>query len=903
MGTVGADASDEQAPLDLQPRSMWRMRTTWFVRSKLIPPRPVAGAIERGRHSLARTEFNLPRLTVLQAPAGFGKTTLAANWLEHSRAGRLCVWVSLDESDRTASSAFAYLVEGLRSVAPQLLDAEAPAADDLLTLTEQALANLAIAALDRTSQEVLVVLDDVQMLADSTARAALRGFAERLPPNSRLVVTSRTPIDGTFFRLRAQGSLLVLGPEQLRFDRDEITQVVGDRSSAEIDRLLQATGGWPLGVQLAHFEGTHLPAVDSSSALKGRLTERILSSFVPGARRALVFSSLFERVRGELLDAALERSDSSGLLEQLSLETPFLLPLHGDTGWTRLHSVFKDALRGQLGYFDVVEVQNVHRRAAEWFFGRGLLREAFLHGESSGDTEFFADLAERAGGWRLALGGGRNALAAFTVLPTLDGLRYPRLRLAHFYSLAQDGLIREARGYFELLRQNTRDFTRGRYDSWDAALAIECRVIDTVIRIYEDRSQLVEEALELERLMTATVNLDPRVACLSGNLLSYAYFDSGEYEQCISAGERALTRDRATGVTYGEIYLHIYLGLACFRLGRLADAQTHYDQALEQAQAQFGDNSNQAAIARVLMAELMAESGRLDASAELLTQALYLNLRRDGWFDNYFSALETLVRLEVLRKGTHAALQTLDDIEYRLQTRKLARLQSLIHLLRAEVSARAGQLEAFRKHWDAAQRAHSLSPETEHSARDGRLWESVVIVATAAAIAEAKFATAITLADNAMARLNHRVRPRTRLRLRLLRAVAQYRGGHPAIARRAAGEAIQQDRAAQHVLSIVWDLGPLLCELVPSFSKAVVGAASAGANPAPPLPAPSVLSPRETEVLREIGLGFSNKEIARRLLISESTVKTHRERIYEKLEVSTRSAALAVARSRSLLTD
>ncbi|ATG56337.1 DNA-binding response regulator [Brachybacterium ginsengisoli] len=63
----------------------------------------------------------------------------------------------------------------------------------------------------------------------------------------------------------------------------------------------------------------------------------------------------------------------------------------------------------------------------------------------------------------------------------------------------------------------------------------------------------------------------------------------------------------------------------------------------------------------------------------------------------------------------------------------------------------------------------------------------------------------------------------------------------------------------------------------------------------------TALSPREAEILEALASGATNREVARRLFISESTVKTHLVHLYDKLGVDSRTAALRVARERRLI--
>jgi DNA-binding CsgD family transcriptional regulator len=80
---------------------------------------------------------------------------------------------------------------------------------------------------------------------------------------------------------------------------------------------------------------------------------------------------------------------------------------------------------------------------------------------------------------------------------------------------------------------------------------------------------------------------------------------------------------------------------------------------------------------------------------------------------------------------------------------------------------------------------------------------------------------------------------------------------------------------------------------------------SGRADPASPVPgrvhAAAGISGRELQVLQLLAAGHSNKEIARRLAVSPNTVKTHVARLFEKLQASRRTQAIARARELGML--
>jgi DNA-binding NarL/FixJ family response regulator len=86
--------------------------------------------------------------------------------------------------------------------------------------------------------------------------------------------------------------------------------------------------------------------------------------------------------------------------------------------------------------------------------------------------------------------------------------------------------------------------------------------------------------------------------------------------------------------------------------------------------------------------------------------------------------------------------------------------------------------------------------------------------------------------------------------------------------------------------------------LAPSVASTLIGLVGAVGTTGP-----DALSPRELEVLRLVAEGATNQVAARRLLISETTIKTHLLHIYAKLGVRDRAAAVATAYQRGLLGD
>jgi ATP/maltotriose-dependent transcriptional regulator MalT len=498
------------------------------------------------------------------------------------------------------------------------------------------------------------------------------------------------------------------------------------------------------------------------------------------------------------------------------------------------------------------------------------------------------------------------------VSSTADGRTHPLVRLAQVYSRAQDGLLREGRAAYEELRVATRGFRRGRHGRWDPALAIECELMDVIFRIYEDRPILPLSIFMFERQTAVPAALDRRVANLSANIACYGYYDVGDFETCLRFGEHGLERNRASGSTYAEVYLLIFLGDACFRLNRTTEARGHYRLAIERAQRCYGPTSNVCAIASVLLARLEIELGNVEQAITLLTGSWETVLEHDGWFDNFAAGLETSFWLCMFTQGAAAALDSIVPTARQAQTRGLARLTLLANLQRAELRLMNGDVAGAAPYLEQSSRHETLADQTNSAPRDTRIVAMFAELQARQSLLNGQTATALQIAVDLETRLERSGYVHSYVRAQSFSLAMSLAAQRPPS--RAKFELALRAAARSGVVLSVARLGAPLCEAlagVASNATEVEFVAQAsrrahqlqrrGMRPPEATERGLPLSSREQEILRELVNGCSNKEIARKLMIAESTVKTHKERLYEKLGVSSRSAAIQSAKSRGLL--
>ncbi|MBW3634165.1 MAG: hypothetical protein KY456_14160 [Chloroflexi bacterium] len=369
-----------------------------LLATKLYAPRSRSGLVSRP-HLVARLARGAERpLTIVSAPAGFGKTTLLAEWLASRRASdRAIAWVSLDPGDNDAALFWAYVVAALQTIrsgiganALSLLHSpQPPPIESILTTLINELAAL--------EDDVTLVLDDLHAIDAQTIYGAIAFLIEHLPPRLRLVVATRADPPLPLARLRGRGELTELRAADLRFTPGEaaafLNEVMGfDLSATDIAALEGRTEGWIAGLQLAAlsmqghqdipgfirtFAGDHRYIVDY-------LLEEVLQRQPEGVRGFLLQTSILDRLNGPLCDAVTGQIDGSARLEALERGNFFVVPLDDTRHWYRYHHLFADVLHARLLAEHPDRVATLHRNASAWYERQGSMANAIAHALAGG---------------------------------------------------------------------------------------------------------------------------------------------------------------------------------------------------------------------------------------------------------------------------------------------------------------------------------------------------------------------------------------------------------------------------------------------------------------------------------------------------------------------------------------
>jgi LuxR family transcriptional regulator, maltose regulon positive regulatory protein len=424
-----------------------------LVTTKLRVPRtrPTLVARPRLREALAIGEGR--SLTLVSAPAGFGKTTLLAEWLgDRSEDERPAAWFSLDEGDNDPTRFLTYLAITLQKIEGGIGEGVLASLRSPQLPPVEAVVGALINELADVSGEITVVLDDYHLIDSEPVHEATAFLLEHLPENAHLVISGRTDPPLPLPKLRARDQIVELRAADLRFAPEEATaflnNVMGlDLSAGDVAALEEVTEGWVAALQLAALSmrdrGDVLGFVESFSGSNRHvldfLAEEVLERQPEGVREFLLTTSVLGRMTAPLCDALTGRVGGQEMLEKLERENLFVVPLDDERRWYRYHHLFADFLRGSLTRERPGLVGELHLRASGWYDDNGLIAEAIGHAFSTSDHEHAARLVEKGIKETWRRGEFPTVLRWLEALPTEAKRRRPRLFPAHALALTLTG--------------------------------------------------------------------------------------------------------------------------------------------------------------------------------------------------------------------------------------------------------------------------------------------------------------------------------------------------------------------------------------------------------------------------------------------------------------------------------
>ena len=885
---------------------------SWLIRAKVDRPQEQVIHIER-EQILERLEENGERrVTFAVAPAGFGKTTLLAQWCHRRlRAGDRVAWLNIDEGDRDAHQFLIYLIFAFASAGVPMADLEHQARQGLQDVSVRAVLSKLLERITAEPTGVYLVLDDYHRAQCDEVDRLTRDLLACAPPNLHVIISSRVRPALELPRLVASGRGVELTAAMLRFSREETRAALATELSEErLDALLERTEGWAIAIQLARLLlAGRADEPDRMGGLTGDhghiahyLAEQVVVGLSEDLQEFLMRTSVLERFNAELANAICERQDAWDMLWRLEHLNALLIPMDAEHRWYRFHHLFAECLQNLLARKHPELLRELHSRASHWFEAQGRVSEAVRHASLAGDFARSARLTEAAGGWELILFGGigylRNLLGA---IPELELAKYPRLQMAKAYLHLKDGQIVAARAAFNAATAGNQT------DTSSAAFRRDALNVGTLISGYEDNWLTPQNYGELVSI-TDSLAADDRVT--RGVIYcerAMAAMALGRFEEAHAVSERAMREMRQGGTVLGLNYCYLHAGLAAFYQGRthLADQTLH--EARRMAEENFGADSGLRNAADLLLAAVHYWCNTFnDPERRNFLKALSYIEENDGWFELYAAGLEVEAGV-ALDSGDLPSLRTAVDRADRIATaRGIHRLADLAagHRLRLlDLEGKTTESEALAREIETR---YGLG----HWRSEPHRWRPYYQIALGLAHhhLERDRQKSVAFADDLIACMRGIQSPPYLFAALTAKADLERRMGRRTDALASLKDGLELGIAAQV-------RRPLM--LYPS-TAAMIASSVQGDSAQRTLVQGSLdkkylwrgeqgeieitFTPREWEIIGELMHGMSNKEIGRALDLSENTVKFHLKSIFSKLEVRERGTAIKRVRDLHPLT-
>ncbi|MBK9715654.1 MAG: AAA family ATPase [Kouleothrix sp.] len=930
---------------------------TPILATKLYIPPPRPNIVLRPR-LIARLSAGLHRkLTLIAAPAGFGKTTLVSEWLaslsselhvlsselsqtEHTQTSKLktqnfnVAWLSLDEGDSDPIRFLAYLVAALQTIAPTIgagvvaaLQSPQPPIESVLT----ALLNDITAIPD----SFVLVLDDYHVIDAPPIDAALAFLLEHMPPQMHLVITSREDPQLPLARLRVRDQLTELRAADLRFTPAEaaafLSQVMGlDLSAEDVAALETRTEGWIAGLQLAAlsmrgrddigqfvraFAGDNRYVVDY-------LVEEVLQRQPERVRSFLLQTAILDRLSGSLCDAVTGQERGQAQLEALERGNFFVVPLDDRRHWYRYHHLFADVLATHLRMEQPDLLATLHRRASAWYEQHGSAADAIRHALAAADFARAADLVE------LAVPAISRSRQTATLLGWLKALPNELVRARPVLSVAYAHLLLDS-GQLDGVEARLRDA------EWWLDTAADSRAqpgapAAAMVVVDEAAFRRLPGAIAVARAGQAlargdladTVKYARRVLDLlpeddhfnrggAAGFLGLASWTSGD----LAAAHRAYAEGMAHLQLAGNISDTIggAITLADIRIaqGRLREAMRTYERALQLAMAQGEPVLRGTADVYMGMSELQRERHDLPAATQCLLRSKELG-EHAGFPQNRYRWCVAMARIREAQGDLDGALDLLQEAE-RLYVRAFSPNVRPVAALKTRVWLAQGRLEEalgwVRDQGLSAQDDLSYLREFEHITL-----ARVLLAHATSDRADRSMREAVGLLERLLQAAEAGERMGSAIEILALLAMAQQIQGDIPAALAPLERALTLAEPEGYVRMFV-DEGPPMAALLgrmndeggrmKDYAVRLLAAFGKQEDVHPPSfiahPLIEPLSQRELAVLRLLTTELSGPEIARELVVALSTVRTYTKSIYGKLNVTSRRAAVKRAAELGLI--
>src|ERR1700726_368203 len=667
-----------------------------FLTTKIVPARPL-GLVARPRLLAFLSELPTKRLGVIKAPAGFGKTSLAAAWAEQIEQNGHCVaWLTIDSDDDEATRFLFYVSQALQHACQ---GAGARAIELILEnnlIDPPTILSTLINDLAEVDDEVYLFLEDYHWLSEPRIHQSVAYFLKHAPSHCHLVMTTRTEPPLPLATLRAQNKLLEIDAAGLRFDLEETEAFLerakpGVLQSAAGQLLQRKTEGWPAALRIIASmpsqSGSELKEyVQNSSGLQ-RPIAAYLSELLDGLPREVVDfmlrTAILDRLSGPLCEAVTGARSDRAILSSLAQRQMLLTPLDHGGVWYRYHMLFAEYLRQRLEVDRGNEIPELHRRAAHWYASQELWTEAVQHAIAAGDSNRAISWVKNCAMALIKKGDLFTLLEWKRLFPGELMRGQSGVRMAIAWGLALALRSDEA---LQLAAEIEHDVATTALPESDSQL--ECRAIRAVaIALMHDSERALPLAQEC-----VSKSRDPWTANVASNVLRFGHMKAGDLKKFYATPWIPFSQEEDRRNVFASVYRRCLQGLAEERQLRLAEARGYYREGLRIAEQHVGPNSVAAALPASLIARILYEKGQLDEAEALVIDRASL-ISSGTMLDCVWSAYFVMSRVAAARMNLERAHTLLERAENHGISRDWGRLTAAATAEQARLYLNEGRVD------------------------------------------------------------------------------------------------------------------------------------------------------------------------------------------------------------------
>lgn len=849
------------------------------------------------------------KLTLVEAPAGYGKTTLMREWFSQlEQSGETVIWVQIGVDAVQTLAVEEQILLTLSSLKPSL-DAQFTELNQTFDIDGRAVLPSILGILTSVDRKTFLFFDDAHERTPVEAEFLLK-LILLSDDRVHIIIGTRETLGIPLTKLRLDERITDFGVEDLRFSRSEVEILLSDTVPQEkIDVFFEYSEGWIAALQLLRQAGEagQILELDLHKDWGGRsgiaqyLSEHFFEQLNAQQQAFLIDTAHLRTINGDLADYIRQCSGSWEMLVSFSGTHSLVFEVTGPVPGYRYHQLLRDFLQKRQVSLGEIAVRNLNMRTAEWCFKHDRLVSAVRHAIAAKDSDRAVEMILQAGGVKIGMRQGAPRLAACLDQIPINLIHHtPRLIIARAYLLLKNARLEEAVLYLDEAHQAV--------DHADEEARRELVMVEAHQRLYEDQHLSEAQLASLEYTLRTTPVKDETMRGLFANFLCIFEMQAGNLEKARNYGDTAMAIFRDLNVVHLQFFMYLQLSVVDLEWGNYEAAFRKRKKALDLAQTVFKHDPALCALAEIYFSEIAYEMGEYDGLETSLTRALEQASRAEGWSEAYLSGYETCLKVSFKTHGFEAAIEHIADAETTAIRRASLRFARQLRILELELALDAGngtQVDRL-----VAQINSMLNTRDE---TDKLRWRGRILARQALARSEflyGNLAKSLALLEESAEECRERKLNRYLLRTEILRTIVASKAEHWALACRSLKLVLKlchtrfpgafernKDAFAQAARDCVHNTGLAEYSRDETRNLAEILWICTGHKPKENYTLlAELLTTREYSVMRLISRGDANKVIARELDLSEATVKFHLKNIFAKLGVNNRKLVAEIAK-------